>query len=62
MVDDKNKISVDGVSGKERDSNEIDLMQNNIIKQLMKRQYKDLGGEEHGYRTPPSESRILCLM
>jgi hypothetical protein len=32
MVDDKNKISVDDVSGKERDSNEIDLIQNTIRK------------------------------
>jgi hypothetical protein len=53
MVDDKNKISVDDVSGKERDSNEIDLIQNNIRKSLMKRKYKELWGEEHGYRTPP---------
>jgi hypothetical protein len=30
-------------------------MQNNIRKQLMKRQYKELWGEEHGYQSPPSE-------
>jgi hypothetical protein len=55
MVDDKNKSSVDDVSGKERDSNEIDPMQNNIRKSLMKRKYKELWGKDHGYQTPPIE-------
>jgi major membrane immunogen (membrane-anchored lipoprotein) len=53
MVDDKNKSSVDDVSGKERDSNEIYRMKNTNRKQLLKRQYKELWGEEHGYWTPP---------
>jgi hypothetical protein len=57
MVDDKNKSSVDNVSGKERDSNEIDLVQNNIRKQLMKKRYKELWGEEHIYWTPPIEKQ-----
>jgi hypothetical protein len=57
MVEDKNKISVDDVSGKERDSNKIDLMQNKIRKQLMKRKYKELWGEEHGLRIPPVEKQ-----
>jgi hypothetical protein len=55
MVDNKNKSSVDDVSGKEFDSNEIDLMQNNIRKSLMKRKYKEVWGEDHGYQTPPIE-------
>jgi hypothetical protein len=54
MVDDKNKSSADDVSGKERDSDEIDRMQNTIRKQLMKKQYRELWGEEHGYRSPTS--------
>jgi major membrane immunogen (membrane-anchored lipoprotein) len=52
MVDDKNKSSVDDVSGKVFDSNEIDLMQNNIRKSLMKRKYKGVWGEYHGYHPP----------
>jgi hypothetical protein len=55
MVDDKNKSSADNVSGKERDSDEIDCMKNTIRKQLMKKRYRELWGEDHGYRTPPSE-------
>jgi hypothetical protein len=62
MVEDKNKSSADDVSGKERDSNEIDRMKNTIRKQLLKKRYRELWGEEHGYRTPPVSSRILCLM
>jgi hypothetical protein len=64
MVDDKNKSSADDISGNERDSDEIDRMQNTIRKQLMKKRYRELWGEEHGYRTPPppASSRILCLM
>jgi hypothetical protein len=55
MVDNKNKRSVDDVSGKEFDSNEIDLMQNNIRKSLLKRKNKEVCGEDHGYQTPPIE-------
>jgi hypothetical protein len=47
MVDDKNKSSADYVSGKERDSNEIDRMKNTIRKQLLKRRYRELWGKEH---------------
>jgi hypothetical protein len=54
LVDEKNKSSADDVSGKEHDSNEIDLMQNSIRKQLLKKQYRELWGEEHGYRSPNS--------
>jgi hypothetical protein len=54
LVDDKNKSSADNVSGKERDSNEIDLMQNSIRKQLMKKQYRELWGKDHGYWSPNS--------
>jgi hypothetical protein len=57
MVDDKNKISADDVSGKERDSDEIDRMQNTIRKQLMKKQYRELWGKEHGYRSPTSDQQ-----
>jgi hypothetical protein len=53
MVDDKNKSSADDVSGKERDSNEIDRMKNTIRKQLPNS--TDTG-------LPPVSSRILCLM
>jgi hypothetical protein len=59
MVDDKNKSSADDVSGKERDSDEIDLMQNTIRKQLMKKQYRELWGEEHGYRSPNSDQQYI---
>jgi hypothetical protein len=38
--------------GKECDSNEIDLMQNTIRNQRMKKQYRELWGQEHGYRSP----------
>jgi hypothetical protein len=57
MVDDKNKISADDVSGKERDLDEIDRMQNTIRKQFMKKQYRELWGKEHGYRTPTSDQQ-----
>jgi hypothetical protein len=57
MVDDKNKNSADDVSGKERNSDEIDRMKNTIKKQLMKKRYRELWGKEHGYRTPPSEQQ-----
>jgi tRNA G37 N-methylase TrmD len=53
MVDAKNKIIVDDVSGKEFDSNEIDRMQNNMRKSLLKRRYKEVRGEDHGYQSPP---------
>jgi hypothetical protein len=56
MVDDKNKSSVDDVSGKEFDSNEIDRMQNNMRKSLLKRKYKEVWGEDHGYQSPPIEN------
>jgi hypothetical protein len=59
MVDDKNKSSADDVSGKERDSDEIDLMQNTIRKQLLKKQYRELWGEEHGYRSPNSDQQDI---
>jgi hypothetical protein len=57
MVDNKNKSSADDVSGKERDSDEIDHMKNTIRKQLKKKRYRELWGEEHGYRSPPSEKQ-----
>jgi hypothetical protein len=57
MVDDKNKSSADDVSGKERDLDEIERMQNTIRKQLMKKQYIELWGEEHGYRSPNSDQQ-----
>jgi hypothetical protein len=49
LVDEKNKSSADDVSEKECDSNEIDLTQNSIRKQLLKNQYRKLWGEDHGY-------------
>jgi hypothetical protein len=65
LVDEKNKRSADDVSEKERDSNEIDLMQNSIRKQLLKKQYRKLWGDDHGYRSPNSpnsDQQILCMM
>jgi hypothetical protein len=59
MVDEKNKISADDVSEKERDSNEIDLMQKSIRKQLLKNQYRELWGEDHGYRSPNSDQQDI---
>jgi hypothetical protein len=56
MVDDKNRSSVDDVSGKEFDLNEIDRMQNNMRKSLLKRRYKEVWGEVHGYQSSPSEN------
>jgi hypothetical protein len=56
MVDDKNKSSVDGVSGKEFDSNEIDRMQHNMRKSLFKRRYKEVWGKDQGYQSPPIEN------
>jgi hypothetical protein len=54
VVDEENKSSADDVSEKERDYNEIDLMQNSIRKQLLKKQYRKLWGENHGYWSPNS--------
>jgi hypothetical protein len=54
LVDETNKSSADDLSEKERASIEIDLMQNSIRKQLLKNQYRELWGEEHGYQSPNS--------
>jgi hypothetical protein len=41
-VDDKNKSSVDNVSAKEFDSNEIHRMQNSMRRSLLRRRYKEV--------------------
>jgi major membrane immunogen (membrane-anchored lipoprotein) len=62
MVDDKNRSSVDDVSGKEFDSNEIERMQNNMRKSLLKRRYKEVWAKITDTNVPPLSIRILRLM
>jgi hypothetical protein len=57
LVDEMNKSSVDDLSEKERHSIEIDLMHDTIRKQLLKDQYRDLWGEDHGYQRPNSDQK-----
>jgi hypothetical protein len=57
LVDENNKSSADDLSEKERFSKEIDLMQNSIRKQLLKNQYRELWGEDHGYQSPNSDQQ-----
>jgi hypothetical protein len=48
MVDDKKRSSVDDVSAKEFDSNEIDRMQNSMRRSLLRRRYKEVWGAVQG--------------
>jgi hypothetical protein len=57
LVNEMNKSSVDVLADKERHSNEIDLMQDTIRKQLMIDHYRDLWGEDHGYQSPNSDQK-----
>jgi hypothetical protein len=59
LVDETNKSSADDLSEKERASKEIDLMQNSIRKQLLKNQYRELWGKEHGYQSPNSDQQDI---
>jgi hypothetical protein len=59
LVDETNKSSAYGLSEKECASMEIDLMQNSIRKQLLKSQYRELWGEEHGYQSPNSDQQDI---
>jgi hypothetical protein len=57
LFDETNKSSADDLSEKERNSIEIDLMQDSIRKQLFKDQYRDLWGKDHGYQSPNSDQQ-----
>jgi hypothetical protein len=59
LVDETNKSSTDDLSEKERHSIEIDLMQDSIRKQLLKDQYRDLWGKDHGYQSPNSDQQDI---
>jgi hypothetical protein len=59
LVDETNKSSADDLSEKERASMKINLMQNSIRKQLLKKQYRELWGEEHGYQSPNSDQQDI---
>jgi hypothetical protein len=59
LVDETNKSSADDLSENERHSIEIDLMQNSIRKQLLKNQYRELLGEDHGYHSPNSDHQDI---
>jgi hypothetical protein len=49
MVDDKKTISVDNVSAKESDSNEIDRIHNHMRRSLLSRKYKEVWGVAHRF-------------
>jgi hypothetical protein len=55
LVDETNKSSADDLAEKEQHSIEIDLMQDTIRKQLLIDQYRDLWGEDHGYKSPNND-------
>jgi hypothetical protein len=57
LSDETNKSSTDDLNEKERHSIEIDLVQDTIRKKLMKDQYRDLWGEDHGYQSPNSDQK-----
>jgi hypothetical protein len=57
LVDETNKSSADDLAKKERNSIEIDLMQDTIRKQLLIVQYRDLWGEDHRYQSPNSDQK-----
>jgi hypothetical protein len=57
LADKTNKSSTDDLSEKEWHSIEIDLMQDTIRKQLLKDQYRDLWGEDHGYQSLNSDQK-----
>jgi hypothetical protein len=56
MVDDKKTSSVDDVSAKEYDSNEIDRMQNRMRRSLLSRKYKEVWGVAHRSQSSASEN------
>jgi hypothetical protein len=56
MVDEKKTSSVDDVSAKEFDSNEIDCMQNCMRRSLLSRQYKEVWGVAHRSQSSASEN------
>jgi hypothetical protein len=59
LVDETNKSSANDLSEKERHSIQINLMQDTIRKQLLKDQYRDLWGEDHGYQSPNSDQQDI---
>jgi hypothetical protein len=56
MFDDKKTISVDDVSAKASDSNEIDRIQNRTRRSLLSRKYKEVWGVAHRSQSSASEN------
>jgi hypothetical protein len=57
LVDETNNIIAADLADNECHSNEINLMQDTIRKQLMIDHYTDLSGEDHGYQSPNSDQK-----
>jgi hypothetical protein len=57
LVDEMNKSSTYVLADKKRHSNEIDLMQDTIRRQLMIDQYRFLWGKDNGYQSPNSDQK-----